>query len=157
MQRLGLQRIFTVVAGLWVGGFMTVGYLVTPILFSALGDRQVAGIVAGNIFRAEAYLSIALSLTLMIAASFLVAKGAHSFRAIRWILLVILACAIGAGLVLIPWMSSLRDQANFVGISVMASSSAGLFSRLHGISSGLFMIQSLLGIALLWKVAKSNG
>ena len=48
MQHQGLQRIFTIVAGLWVGGFVTVAYLVTPILFSTLGDRQVAGIVAGN-------------------------------------------------------------------------------------------------------------
>ena len=49
MQYPGLQRIFTIVAALWIGGFVTVGYMVTPILFSTLGDRQVAGIVAGNI------------------------------------------------------------------------------------------------------------
>ena len=55
----GLQRTLTVVAGLWVGGFVAVAYLVTPILFSVLGDHQVAGIVAGNIFQVEAYLSIA--------------------------------------------------------------------------------------------------
>jgi len=74
MQHQGLQRIFTIVAGLWVGGFVTVAYLVTPILFSTLGDRQVAGIVAGNIFRVEAYFSIALSLVLMVTANFLVSK-----------------------------------------------------------------------------------
>jgi len=154
MQHLGLQRIFTIVAGLWVGGFVTVGYLVTPILFSTLGDRQVAGIVAGNIFRAEAYLSIALSFVLMLAANFYVSKGENAYRLIRWILLAMLACAIGAGLVLIPWMNSLRDQANADSISVMASSSATLFSRLHGVSSSLFMIQSLLGITLLWRLNK---
>lgn len=154
MQYLGLQRILTVVAALWVGGFVAVAYVVTPILFSALGDRQVAGIVAGNIFRVEAYLSIAVSLTLMASSSFLVSKGINAFRQIRWVLLAMLACAIGAGLVLIPWMSSLRDQANAAGISIMASSSAALFSRLHGVSSSLFIIQSLLGIALLWKISK---
>jgi len=154
MQHHGLQRIFTVVAGLWVGGFVTVGYLVTPILFSTLGDRQIAGIVAGNIFRTQAYLSIALSLVLMLAANFLVSKGENAYRLIRWILLAMLACAIGAGLVLIPWMSSLRDQANADSISVMASSSAALFSGLHGVSSALFAIESVLGIALLWRLTK---
>ena len=154
MQHYGLQRIFTVVASLWVGGFVTVGYLITPILFSALGDRQVAGMVAGNIFRAEAYLSIALSLVLMLAANFLVSKGENAYRLIRWILLAMLACATGAGLVLIPWMSSLRDQANADSISVMASSSAALFSRLHGVSSSLFVVQGLLGITLLWRLTK---
>ncbi len=154
MQSLGLQRILTVLAGLWVGGLITVGYIVTPMLFTTLGDRQVAGLVAGNIFRAEAYLSIAISLILMIAANFLISKGENAYRVIRWILLAMLACAIGAGLVLVPWMSSLRDQANASNISVMASSSATLFSRLHGISSILFVMQSLLGIALLWRLAK---
>ena len=154
MQHQGLQRIFTIVAGLWVGGFVTVAYLVTPILFSTLGDRQVAGIVAGNIFRVEAYFSIALSLVLMVTANFLVSKGENTYRLIRWLLLAMLACAISAGLVLIPWMSSLRDQANADSISVMASSSAALFSRLHGVSSSLFVIQSVLGIALLWRLTK---
>jgi len=154
MQDHGLQRIFTVIAGLWVGGFITVGFLVTPILFATLGDRQVAGIVAGNIFRAEAYLSIALSLALMIAANFFISMGDNAYRFMRWILLAMLACAIGAGLVLIPWMNSLRDQANADSISVMASSSAVLFSRLHGVSSVLFVIQSVLGITLLWRLTK---
>lgn len=155
MQYHGLQRVFTVVAGLWVGGFVTVGYLVIPILFSVLGDRQVAGIVAGNIFQAEAYLSIAISLMLMIGANFLTSKNTNVYRPIRWILLAMLACAIGAGLILIPWMSSLRDQANADGISVMASSSAALFSSLHSVSSGLFLLQGVLGIALLWRLTKS--
>jgi len=46
------------------------------------------------------------------------------------------------------------DQANADSISVMASSSAALFSRLHGVSSSLFVIQSVLGIALLWRLTK---
>ena len=154
MQDHGLQRIFTVIAGLWVGGFITVGCLVTPILFATLGDRQVAGIVAGNIFRAEANLSIVLSLVLMIATNFFISNGDNAYRFMRWILLAMLACAIGAGLVLIPWMNSLRDQANADSISVMASSSAVLFSRLHGVSSVLFVIQSVLGITLLWRLTK---
>ena len=90
----------------------------------------------------------------MIAVNFLVSKGINVYRPIRWLLLGMLSCAIGAGFVLIPWMSSLRDQANADSISVMASSSAALFSRLHGVSSSLFIIQSVLGIVLLWRLTK---
>jgi len=154
MQGQGLQRVFNIVAGLWVGGIITVGYLVVPTLFSVLGDRQVAGLVAGKLFQLEAHLSIVLSLALMFAANYLVAKSVDLFRAIRWILLVMLACAIGAGLVLIPWMGSLRDHANAEGLSVMASSSASMFSRLHGVSSILFLVQSLLGLTLLWRLTR---
>ena len=155
MQYMGLQRLCTVLAGLWVGGFITIGYLVTPILFSALGDRQVAGMIAGNLFRLEAYLSVVLSVVLMLASNFLAFKGFDHFRVVRWILLGMLACAVGAGFILMPWMSSLRDQALIEGLSVMASSSAPLFSRLHGISSGVFIAQSILGIALAWRLTKA--
>jgi hypothetical protein len=155
MQYMGLQRLCTVLAGLWVGGFITIGYLVTPILFSALGDRQVAGMIAGNLFRLEAYLSVVLSVVLMLASNFLVFKGFDHFRVVRWILLGMLACAVGAGFILMPWMSSLRDQALIEGLSVMASSSAALFARLHRISSGVFIVQSILGIALVWHLTKS--
>lgn len=148
------QRFFTFIAGLWVGSFITVGFVVTPILFSALGDRQVAGMVAASLFKIEANLSMGLSLVLMILANYLVRAGLDQYRIIRWILLGMLACAIGAAFILIPWMNSLKDQAMMGGVFVMESSWAGLFTRLHQVSSGLYAIQSLLGIFLVWHLSK---
>ncbi len=153
--RLTLQRIFNLIAGLWVGSFITVGFIVTPILFSALGDRQVAGMVAGNLFKIEAHLSVGLSIALMVLANYLVHSGLNQFRRTRWILLGMLACAIAATFILIPWMSSLKDQAMLDGMSVMESSWATLFSQLHQASSGLFLIQSFLGIFLVWRITKN--
>lgn len=148
------QRIFNLMAGLWVGGFITVGFIVAPVLFSALGDRQVAGMVAGSLFKIEANLSAGLAIALMVLANYLVRSGLNQFRIIRWILLGMLACAIGAAFILIPWMSSLKDQAMLVGMSVMESSWATLFTRLHQVSSGLYTIQSLLGIFLVWRLTQ---
>jgi len=44
-----LRRFFILLSGLWVGGFSAVGFVVAPVLFSALGDRQVAGMVAPSL------------------------------------------------------------------------------------------------------------
>lgn len=149
------QRVFSVISGLWVGSFITVGFLVVPTLFSTLGDRQVAGMVAANLFKATAYIGVALSGFLMVMANHLVRLGFNHFRIIRWILLGLLVCTLGSAFIIIPWMNAIREQALFAGITVQDSMDAALFNRLHGISSTLFVCQSALGLLLVWRTTKS--
>ena len=151
---LGAQRLFILIAGLWVGSLLTVGYLVAPAIFSTMTDRQAAGMVAGSIFRIEAYLSLIVCIGLMVLSNLLVNRGLNQFRLIRWILLAMLLCSVAAAFIFIPWMNTLRDNALAQGLPVMVSPSATLFGRLHGVSSILFMLQSLLGIFLVWRLTK---
>ena len=153
---LGAQRLFILIGGLWVGSLLTVGYLVAPAIFSTMTDRQAAGMVAGTIFRVEAYLSLIVCIGLMVLANLLVARGLNQFRLIRWLLLAMLICSIAAAFIFIPWMNSLRDNALAQGMPVMLSPSATLFGRLHGASSMLFMLQSILGIFLVWRLSKNH-
>jgi hypothetical protein len=150
---LNAQRIFALLAGLWVGSLLTVGYLVAPAIFSTMTDRQAAGMVAGAIFKLEAYLSLIICIGLMVLANLLVSRGLNQFRLIRWLLLVMLFCAVLAAFVFIPWMETLRDEALLQGMPVMLSPSAQLFGRLHGLSSFVFMIESVLGIWLVWRLS----
>jgi hypothetical protein len=66
-----------------------------------------------------------------------------------------LACFITAAFIIIPWMNSLRDQALNLNLSVRESSYAELFSRLHGVSSAIYMVQSILGLILVWRATKN--
>lgn len=150
----GAQRLFILIAGLWVGSLLTVGYLVAPAIFSIMTDRQAAGMVAGSIFRLEAYLSLIVCIGLMVLANLLVNRGLNQFRFIRWLLLAMLLCSIAAAFIFIPWMNALRDDALLQGMPVILSPSATLFGRLHGASSILFMLQSFLGIFLVWRLTK---
>ena len=150
----GAQRLFILIAGLWVGSLLAVGYLVAPAIFSTMTDRQAAGMVAGSIFKLEAYLSLIVCIGLMVLANLLVNRGLNQFRFIRWLLLAMLLCSIAAAFIFIPWMNALRDDALLQGMPVMLSPSATLFGRLHGASSILFMLQSLLGIFLVWRLTK---
>lgn len=149
------QRIFSVIAGLWVGSFITIGFMVVPVLFSTLGDRQVAGMVAAHLFKLNAYIGVGISAFLMVMANHLVRSNHQSYRPIRLILLGLLTCTIGAAFIIIPWMNSLRDQALYLGLSIRESTHATLFNRLHGVSSVLFLIQSLLGLMLVWRATKN--
>jgi len=149
------QRIFRLIAGIWVGSFITIGFLVVPILFTSLGDRQVAGMVAASLFKTTAYIGVGVSASLMLMANYLVRQGVNGYRPSRWILLAMLACFIVAAFIIIPWMNSLRDQALYMNLSVRESSYAVLFSRLHGASSVLFILQSILGLTLVWRSTKN--
>ena len=152
----GAQRLFILVAGLWVGSILAVGYLVSPAIFNTLTDRQVAGMVAGSVFKVEAYLSIIICIALMVLANLLVTRGLSQYKMIRLILLGMLICAAAASFVLIPWLDTLRDQALLEGMPVMLSPSADLFRKLHGVSSIFFLLQSALGIYLVWRLTKPN-
>lgn len=148
------QRLFLFVSSLWVGSLITVGYLVAPTLFATLTDRQVAGMVAGAIFQVEAYVSLLLCVGLIVLANLLVIRGLEAYRTIRWILLAMLICATIGSFVLMPWMETLREDALLQGMPVMYSPSAKLFATLHGISSSVFLVQSLLGIYLVWRLSR---
>ena len=155
VDRLGVfQRLFLLIAGVWVGSLFAVGYLVVPTIFTALQDRQVAGMIAGSIFQVEAYLSVAVCLGLLLFANLLVKRKVEHYRSIRWIILVLLLCSLLTCFGLIPYMEALRQEAMLLGVPVMASQSAILFGRLHGISSGLFLMQSLLGLWMVWRLTR---
>jgi hypothetical protein len=153
---IGAQRLFILITGLWVGSLLTVGYLVAPAIFSTMSDRQAAGMVAGSIFRLEAYLSVIVCIGLIVLANLLVRRGLDQFRIIRWLLLAMLLCSVTAAFIFIPWMNSLRDHALAHGMPVMLSPSATVFGRLHGASSILFLLQSILGIFLVWRLSKNQ-
>jgi heme A synthase len=153
--RLALfQRLFLLIAGVWVGSLFTVGYLVVPTIFANLQDRQVAGMIAAAIFQAEAYVSVLVCVALLLLANALIKRKVENYRNTRWAILVLLLISALTCFGFIPYMNALRQEALLLGMPVMASPSASLFGRLHGISSGLFLIQSLLGLWMVWRLTR---
>ena len=44
------EALYFILIALWVGGMWAIGYMAAPVLFASLGDRQLAGMVAGKLF-----------------------------------------------------------------------------------------------------------
>lgn len=130
---------------LWVGGLWTIGYIVAPLLFSQLGDRALAGMIAGRLFSLIAWIGIACALYLL--AFRVVRDGAAVWRqGFFWTVVVMLALVLAGELGVQPVMAALKAQA--LPKQVMESVLRDRFATWHGVSSALYVVQSALGAAL---------
>ena len=149
------QRVFVYIFALWLGSLVTIGYVVAPVLFAALHDTQVAGMIAGQLFRIEGTISLVVGVALIVFANLLVKRGLAHYKQVRWYLLVMLIGAAIVAFILQPMMNAMREEALAQGFPVMLSPLAASFGRLHGVSSVLYLIQTLLGLVLMWRLTKS--
>ncbi len=131
---------------LWVGGMWMVGYVVVPAIFKALSDRQLAGMVAGRLFTLLAFIGIACALYLLVYQLQQFGRAALQRSGFRITLAMLLLVLVGQ-FVLQPILADLKAQA--LPLDVMQSALASQFKTWHAISSILYLIQSLLGIALV--------
>lgn len=144
MRRLA-DALFTIALTLWVGGLWAVGYLVAPTLFATLVDRQLAGLVAGKLFALIGWVGIVCAAYLLLFL--LVRLGAAALRSgFFWLLLLMLALTAVSQFGLQPWLAQLKAAA--LPREVMESVLRDRFATWHGISSILYLLQSLLGLCL---------
>jgi uncharacterized oligopeptide transporter (OPT) family protein len=141
---IGIERVLLT---LWVGGLWITGYLVVPTLFAVLDDRQVAGLLAGRIFQTMNYVGLGIGTYLLI--SVLMSAGKQKFNLILrewrvWSLVTMLLLIMVAAFIIQPMMQELKTQGLTEG-----SVQAAQFGRLHGVSSILFLINSVLGLLLV--------
>ena len=135
-------KVETFLQTLWVGGLWVIGYVVAPILFSSLDDRRMAGELAGNMFTAINYIGLVCGLVLLALA---ISKAAVWLKDLRVVaLLLMLALIAVSAFVLQPMMQELKQ----IGI-LPGSDAAAQFKLLHGVSSVLYLLTSLLGLFLV--------
>lgn len=145
-----VARARLLIATLWVGSLWTIGYLVAPTLFATLTDKVLAGTIAGQLFRIEAWLSVFCALALIALTRFAANDENGKARIyLQWLAMGMLTCTLIGYFGLQPFMASLREAAGPGG--VMASEAKMRFGILHGISSAFYLVQSLLGAALVLK------
>ena len=134
---------------LWVGALFAIGYLAAPTLFAQLADRSLAGNLAGEMFKWVAWLGIACAAYLLL---FLMARrGFGVFKsAVFWLVLMMLGLTIAGYFGIAPILAQLKADA--LPRQVMESALRDRFATWHGISSGLYLIESLLGLWLvIWQ------
>ena len=148
-----LQSSRFLLATLWVGVLWAVGFLVAPTLFATLADRALAGAIAGNLFRVVAWLSLAIGAVLLLLQVFAERRARLPYsKSTRYLVLAMMVCTVLGYFCLQPFMAELRvalyslqDPAHIVD----AKRQFGLF---HGASTAIYIVQSLLGAALILKL-----
>jgi hypothetical protein len=140
-----LTRVRLLVATLWAGSLWTVGYLVAPTLFATLSDRVLAGTVAASMFRSEAWLSIACALAMPVLLVLARELDAKRRRLLVVLALAMLVCTLVVHFGLQPMMAELRTG------GVMEPAGQTRFGILHGMSSVIYLVQSVLAGVLVIK------
>nr|WP_284506826.1 DUF4149 domain-containing protein [Caballeronia sp. GAFFF1] len=148
------HRLFRIVSMLWVGSLLTLGLVAAPVLFSML-EPAVAGSVAAQYFRIEAFVGVVSALVLILIGNRFVKSGIADYKRVRWIVAVMLVCVLAGYFALQPFMNSLRMAAQAAGTDLASSPYARQFGILHGISSAIYLIECLFGIALVWRLPGS--
>ena len=144
MRRLA-DALFTITLSLWVGGLWAVGYLVAPTLFSSLADRQLAGVLAGKLFASIGWVGLFCAACLLLILV-LRLGGAALKRGVFWLVVVMLILTAVSQFGLQPWLAQLKAEA--LPRAVMESVLRDRFATWHGISSILYLVQSVLGLLL---------
>ena len=140
------DALYTIALTLWVGGLWAVGYLVAPTIFSTLADRQMAGMLAGKLFSMIGWVGLFCAAYLLLSM-LLRLGGAALKRGVFWLVVVMLLLTAISQFGLQPWIAQLKAEA--LPREVMESVVRDRFATWHGISSILYLVQSLLGLLLV--------
>jgi hypothetical protein len=147
------ESLAILAASAWAGGMWVIGYVVAPVLFQALPDKALAGMLASRLFAVMAYVSMACAVYLMFYAYKLHGKQVLSHSLFRVIVLMLLLVLIGQ-FGMQPLLAEIKAQA--LPLYVMDSPYADRFMYWHGAASIVYLIQSLLGAVLLLKVYRGR-
>jgi hypothetical protein len=141
-----LESLQWIAVALWVGGLWTVGFVVAPMLFQTLADRSLAGSLAGRSFTLIAYIGLVCGgyLLLYRIGRFGVGAARQPFF---WVALVMTLAVAAGEFAVQPMLADLKAQA--LPKPVMESAYRVRFNAWHGVASGLYVIESLLGMMLV--------
>jgi magnesium-transporting ATPase (P-type) len=144
-----MSRWLALFVTLWTGAVLAVAFIAAPAAFLMLPSKELAGSVAAQLFKVEAYGTIFVAAFAWIALrpsaamEVMTQEGDRSKAIIAWplwiaLLLILIATILGY-FVLTPQMMDIK--------SVQGSGSSA-YAQLHGASMGLYALKSLAWLAL---------
>lgn len=130
----------------WVGALWSIGYVAVPILFRAQPDKHLAGMLSGQMLTMVSYIGIVCGIYLLLWRLALSGKTAVR-EGVFWLAAAMFFITLLLQYGIYPLMADIKLQAGT--LDVMQSPMASRFSMWHGISSILYLLQSLCGVALV--------
>ena len=127
-----MARLEVFIAALWWGSLCAIGFMVVPLLFVHLETAAIAGQMAGKLFTAQSWLSLACGVLLLTAAQ-RVSKGVP-YTPSPWVM---------AGML----FALLLEVA--VKPHIMARDNLALW---HNLGSAFYLLQWVCASKVLWAV-----
>jgi MFS family permease len=148
------SALYSVAIAIWVGSLLAIGFIAAPVLFTQLADRSLAGNLAGAMFTVTAWVGLACGTYLILFVVF--AKGWRTLQSgVFWIVVLMLALTAAGHFGVQPILEQLRADA--LPRRIMESALRERFNTWHGVSTALYVVQSLLGIALVIMQERGRG
>lgn len=140
------DKLALIVVTLWVGSLWAIGGLAAPTLFNEIPTRYLAGLLAGKMFTLVAYVGIACAIYLLIHR--IARFGLAAFRqGFYWIVIAMLLLTLLGHFGIQPIIAEIRAQA--VPADLMQGVFADRFKTWHGIASIAYLLECVLGAALV--------
>lgn len=139
------DRLLLLLLTFWAGAIWTIGFVVAPTLFDMIGDRALAGSVAGRLFGT-------LNLIGMVAGTYAVAYAltrlrVEAFRNVAvWLVLLMVAISLATHFGIQPLLAALRAE----GLGTDAVRAR--FGLWHAMSSGLYVVQSVAALIVVLRL-----
>ena len=159
--RMSLLRFFMLLSlAAWVGGIICFAFVVAPTLFSVLPARNLAGLVVSR------SLTLLHSMGVVCGAAFLVlslleahgATGNWRVLAARNLLVLgMVALTLGSQTMVAAKMAALRVQMGDIDLVPADDARRVAFNQLHQWSTRLETMVLLLGLAVLYLLARQWG
>jgi len=135
---------------LWVGSLWAIGYLAVPMAFATLGDITLAGNYAGKLFSAVNILGLGCGAVLLISSFIYHGKQAAKYWRF-WVLLLMVVLTLVFSCYLQPEIAEIKQ------LTSQDDAILERFALFHVISKNLYLIVSLLGLALVISSDKAEG
>jgi hypothetical protein len=139
------EALYSILLTLWIGGLWAIGYLAVPVLFASLGNRQLAGLVAGKLFTLIGWIGLACATGLLLLLAWRWRRAVLRQTAC-WLVLGMVTLTLIGLFGIQPLLAQLK--ADVWPQDVMASALRERFVFWHGVSSLFYLLQSLLGLGL---------
>jgi MFS family permease len=148
------SALYSIAVSVWVGSLLAIGFIAAPVLFTQLADRSVAGNLAGAMFTVTAWVGLACGVYLILFVMF--ARGWRALQSgVFWIVVLMLVLTAAGHFGVQPILEQLRADA--LPRRIMEGALRERFNTWHGVSTALYVVQSLLGIALVTMQERGRG
>lgn len=146
MQRIA-EALYSIVIALWVGGLWAIGGMAAPTLFVRLADNStLAGALAGALFNLMAWVGLVAGAYVVV---FMFARrGVAAMKLpVFWVVVVMILLTAAGHFGVQPMLAQIKAEG--LPREVTEALTRNRFATWHGIASGLYVLQSLLGLVLL--------